>query len=808
MELYCLFGFTVLLTCCLVEISCRPSNNESTVLQEGISTKEPKAIADKVDGSIYYQADTDINVPEDNTKEIVEKIKAINSVLNKPRRPQLNFNTPYNENVNGIDEETLAKIKQIIASEKLHPYSKTKNEPDSTDSYDDDRNPYSRAFRVMPNTGYPNTVPMPMMPYYYPYVINYPVMVTPYAYSNNQLFTDYAAYNDIKPTAPGDLKSVIPKGGYQTREEQQPLFPGFPSFPSFSFDNLFQFRPFSQLFPVLIKNPFVAFAQGGGWENFIEYGQSADVCSRKQKSADDEYSEVIKKFLESNANLEQYNNQASESNTISEVNNNSRESRALRKRTIQSGTSEQELKTETSKNSQKTYTRKTTKKPLNIEQSEDLKSDAEGSLRFPFMDNFPWLRDRRPSSIPSPGFFINTLRVRKGGVAIAGPGGVATAGRGGTAIVGPGGLAYTKPGGLAIAGPQARVVAVSPEHNFNDLVTRAIKLGDKSRASQPIREGKLVENIRKNRQGIVNDVYNYDGDKIVQNLYEDPMYVLHLSPRASAISGDRGVAISNPISRVVLRRGEVASIIHSPKATAVVGAGGVAHAEAVQYIPFYGGAKGQYLEIRKDTKGAILSEKVVAEESISNENIMKNTDDNLLSKVLAANLQNLRSLSTNVLKLHNLGRKTGTLGHQERIRFKNQLYSLGEAASNTIKLIDEIGEDVDVLFKRNATLSRQYGDGDEDYVSEEGISIDASNSGEVVDHSTIAEAKPVGLAVIGESGLAASRPMATAVASSGVAIASPVGTAIAGVDPMLLSINGFNFNLNHQKTYKINGKYY
>lgn len=135
---------------------------------------------------------------------------------------------------------------------------------------------------------------------------------------------------------------------------------------------------------------------------------------------------------------------------------------------------------------------------------------------------------------------------------------------------------------------------------------------------------------------------------------------------------------------------------------------------AVQYLPFYGGAKGQYLEIKKDTKGAVVSEKVVAEDTISSDNIMKNNDDNLLSKVLTVNLQNLRSLSNNLLRIQNLARKTGTLGNQERIRFKNQLFALGEAASNTIKLIDEIGEDVDVLFKRNATLLRQYDDSYED----------------------------------------------------------------------------------------------
>ncbi|XP_058836333.1 uncharacterized protein LOC131692934 [Topomyia yanbarensis] len=58
------------------------------------------------------------------------------------------------------------------------------------------------------------------------------------------------------------------------------------------------------------------------------------------------------------------------------------------------------------------------------------------------------------------GLVIQRLRVRQGGIAIAGPGGVATAGSGGTAIVGPNGTAITHPRSLTIAGPGAKIYAV------------------------------------------------------------------------------------------------------------------------------------------------------------------------------------------------------------------------------------------------------------------------------------------------------------------------------------------------------------
>lgn len=66
-------------------------------------------------------------------------------------------------------------------------------------------------------------------------------------------------------------------------------------------------------------------------------------------------------------------------------------------------------------------------------------------------------RQTEPSS---GGLVIQRLRVRQGGIAIAGPGGVATAGSGGTAIVGPNGTAITHPRSLTIAGPGAKIYAV------------------------------------------------------------------------------------------------------------------------------------------------------------------------------------------------------------------------------------------------------------------------------------------------------------------------------------------------------------
>lgn len=138
---------------------------------------------------------------------------------------------------------------------------------------------------------------------------------------------------------------------------------------------------------------------------------------------------------------------------------------------------------------------------------------------------------------------------------------------------------------------------------------------------------------------------------------------------------------------------------------------------SVQYWPFYGGAKGQYLEVTKDSSGSVIKEQIVSEETISSENIVKNIEENLLSKVLAANLQQMQTLSTNLIRFHNTGRRTGSLRRADKVQFKEQLASLGETSSNLINLIEEIGDDVNVLFKKNATGKKRFGAQHEEDVS-------------------------------------------------------------------------------------------
>lgn len=118
---------------------------------------------------------------------------------------------------------------------------------------------------------------------------------------------------------------------------------------------------------------------------------------------------------------------------------------------------------------------KTTESPLStVGNSEAVTvEDESGSGKGPFSNFLNNQKEQVLEALREGGIIIQRLRVKEGGIAIAGPGGVATAGSGGTAIVGPGGIALTHPRSLAIAGPGAKVVAVPENVDLERLALRS-----------------------------------------------------------------------------------------------------------------------------------------------------------------------------------------------------------------------------------------------------------------------------------------------------------------------------------------------
>ncbi|KAH9630026.1 hypothetical protein HF086_012587 [Spodoptera exigua] len=425
------------------------------------SNKDLPTEASERERSLAYDETNTEN--EDAAKDILEKIKAINDALKKPnRRNQFQWNAPHQpEGEYVLDKEILEKLQQVIASGKLNHHKNNVQQESNIISNDDlDDTRYSRQLASLYGG---NSAQMSVMSG--AYVMNMPVLVMP------SMNTMYAS--NMNPT---EYATKI-----QTKEGPSPSPSPFPSLPPFQW-------PFAPLFPILIRDPLFSIMNGGGWNNFIEYGQNADIC-RRQKSNE----AIIEDVVKTPDDMEKPMNIV----TTSKSNVKSRQKRAVKKRTVAQGSQLQDVDSAKLNKFFGVKPSSTTAKPTKREPiAQDTKTvnQDDGDVRFGFLDLFGNKNGYRQPT--GPGFFINRLKVRRGGVAIAGPGGVATAGRGGTAIVGPGGLAYTQPGGLAVAGPAARIVALSPDADLTAIAHRLqaqSKIDNSiSQLLQAIPEGKVV----------------------------------------------------------------------------------------------------------------------------------------------------------------------------------------------------------------------------------------------------------------------------------------------------------------------------
>lgn len=106
------------------------------------------------------------------------------------------------------------------------------------------------------------------------------------------------------------------------------------------------------------------------------------------------------------------------------------------------------------------------------EEEDDSPEDKPQEEKHIFAQHHKIQQATQQEALKQGGIIIQRLKVRKGGIAIAGPGGVATAGSGGTAIVGPGGYALTHPRSLTIAGPGAKIIAIPSNVDLKDALQR------------------------------------------------------------------------------------------------------------------------------------------------------------------------------------------------------------------------------------------------------------------------------------------------------------------------------------------------
>lgn len=60
------------------------------------------------------------------------------------------------------------------------------------------------------------------------------------------------------------------------------------------------------------------------------------------------------------------------------------------------------------------------------------------------------------------------------------------------------------------------------------------------------------------------------------------------------------------------------------------------------------------------------------------------------------------------MKLVNVGRKTGRLNNYDKSKFRTEMTALVEAVSNVIKVTDDVGDDVNILFKSNESNNHDH----------------------------------------------------------------------------------------------------
>ncbi|CAO1317712.1 unnamed protein product [Diamesa hyperborea] len=474
------------------------------------------------------------------------------------------------------------------------------------------------------------------------------------------------------------------------------------------------------------------------------------------------------------------------------------------------------------------------------EREEDAADDKEDKEeeKSPF-GLFPFGPKQQSQTFKEGGIIIQRLKVRRGGIAIAGPGGVATAGSGGTAIVGPNGIAFTHPRSLAIGGPGAKIYAVPESTDLEALALNHsarnlnLEIGQSS-ADQPI-----------------NGYDSYFPESAFQQPGSEPESTLILEPHSKAIVGNDGTAISSPISRAILRRGTAVKVLFKPQSVAIAGNDKI-------LMPYYGGAKGQVLEIRQRPDGTIFSRILMDEvkTDIKKEDLQEPEMSKALPRPQASfekeeitfenSLLAIQRAAAELVHLQESFKETGKLTDEQKKIYSKNLENLGLSAQKLANVQQEDGDDYRLLFdesmadrikaggskkkpenikfppyakKPQTTTPKKEECGEtvekeeeEENVGEEGDDSSttaatttttkapppsSSSDGDSVsvsaaeEESSVAEAKPVGLAIAGVGGVASSKPIATAIVGpGGLAVARPVATAIAGIKPSEVSALG------------------
>lgn len=408
-----------------------------------------------------------------NTKQILEKIDEVNRVQNLKKAQKDNYDAMINDphEARMIPEEP---FKNPILEYLLHANNRspegiiTKTVPTSDVDAEDDNIPGRSVTRKITHHQtliFPTFDPMDN---FLPYEMQYPLQ-NPQNFSRIEL--ENQTIQNIKNIVQTSQQQPPPRNDMYNYSPYYPYVINLPNYPALDRPAKQWTPPLQNIFPIIIKNPFQTMFNA--FTSLVEYGPEADVCKHTR---DGRILKIDQKNEERNENSLQQQN-PNEGIVIENIE-----------------VTDDEESTQSSENglrNEKGIRDKSKKKrPLRPTRPPQIEEEVIMNQKGLFTSDNNKRQVNRQNI--GGGIFIQKLRVRKGGVAIAGPGGIATAGTGGTAIVGPNGYAYTHPDSLAIAGTGTKVIAVDPSIDLTKIVDESSSRSKTKNDTNVSRFGKIV----------------------------------------------------------------------------------------------------------------------------------------------------------------------------------------------------------------------------------------------------------------------------------------------------------------------------
>lgn len=456
-----------------------------------------------------------LNVSEEaianNTKDILDKIAEIHRkqglVVNKPKkRPVYQYGFPFKSQRRYEDfrfpqtpfNNPIFDYLQKVAENEQNGFKNKNNNEDEKDGVIRRKVTHQQSFSIIP-MGVQAVQPPPLMPTRpieegnsTKNKLNDTASVLQSTIENIKNIVN--SQTPVQPTVPVVAIPYAPNPyynpyyGYYAGYDQQSRYAAAYVEPA---QRQIQW-PWQQFFPIIIKDPIMQMFNA--MTSMVEYGPTA-TCPGKEAEIDDDNIRN-EKSLKQNATLEVNDLKSKKDNPVVFTLNFKTPPMKIDER------KEKATKGETKRVTIKKPSPERVESPpqRDPELGEDeIESEAEdiilessikkddGLLHHNNNNKKLFSKDNTGS-----GIFIHKIKVRRGGVAIAGPGGIATAGSGGTAIVGPNGFAFTHPDSLAIAGTGSKVIAIDPSVSLSDVVNSTRRDGSTPRQGKVVAVGPVV----------------------------------------------------------------------------------------------------------------------------------------------------------------------------------------------------------------------------------------------------------------------------------------------------------------------------